>query len=190
MYDTRFLVKAWERDTWVSRPLFIWAKDDAMKHSVEKQIREIAVRVAEENIVEFVHAEVAGASRNLTVRVFIDKEGGVTHEDCALVSRQIEAVLDAEDIVALTYTLEVSSPGLERGLYSLKDFEKFAGHPAKVKTETAIDGQKNFRGRIVSIENEEIIFDDKTKGNVRFPYSIVAKANLEIDLEEELKRNG
>ncbi|MBA3634013.1 MAG: ribosome maturation factor RimP [Acidobacteria bacterium] len=160
-----------------------------MIHSIDEQIRKIAARAAEENGLEFVHAEVVGTKRNLTVRVFIDKEGGVTHEDCVLVSRQMEAVLDAEDIVALTYTLEVSSPGLERGLYNLKDFEKFAGNLAKVKTETAINGQKNFRGRIVGVEGEEIIFDDKTKGNVRFPYSAVVKANLEIDLEKELKRN-
>ncbi len=158
-----------------------------MNHSIDEQIRKIAAQAAEENGIEFVHAEVVGTNRNLTARVFIDKEGGVTHEDCALVSRQIEAILDAEDIVALSYTLEVSSPGLERGLYNLKDFEKFAGNLAKVKTETAIDGQKNFRGRIVDVEDEEIIFDDKTKGSVRFPYSVVAKANLEIDLEKELK---
>ncbi|CAN5647020.1 ribosome maturation factor RimP [soil metagenome] len=160
-----------------------------MNHSIDEQIRKIAAQAAEENGIEFVHAEVVGTNRNLTARVFIDKEGGITHEDCALVSRQIEAILDAEDIVALSYTLEVSSPGLERGLYNLKDFEKFAGNLAKVKTETAIDGQKNFRGRIVDVEDEEIIFDDKTKGSVRFPYSAVAKANLEIDLEKELKKN-
>ncbi len=161
-----------------------------MKDSIEEQVREIAVQAAKENGLEFVHSEVAGTNRNLTIRVFIDKEGGVTHEGCALVSRQIGAVLDEQEIIALSYTLEVSSPGLERGLYSLEDFEKFAGHLAKVKTEKAFDGQKNFRGRIIGIENKDIVFDDKTNGNVRFPYSAVAKANLEIDLEEELKRNG
>lgn len=161
-----------------------------MNNSIEEQIREIAVRATEENGLEFVHTETAGSSRNLTIRVFIDKEGGVTHEDCALISRQIDAKLDEQEIIPLTYTLEVSSPGLERGLYSLKDFEKFVGHQAKVKTEKAVNGQKNFRGRIVSIENTDIVFDDITNGNVRFPYSAVAKANLEIDLEEELKRSG
>ncbi len=174
---------------WVSRPLFIWAKDDAMKHSVNEQVRGIAARVAEESGLEFVHAETSGANKNLTIRVFIDKKGGVKHEDCVLVSRNIETILDDGDFIPSAYLLEVSSPGLERELYSLQDFEKFAGHLAKVKTETAIAGQKNFRGRIIGIEVEEIIFDDKTKGNVRFPYDIVAKANLEIDLEEELKRS-
>ena len=59
-----------------------------------------------------------------------------------------------------------------------------------MKTEKAINGQKNFRGRIIGVENDDIVFDDKTNGNVRFPYNAVAKANLEVDLEEELKRSG
>ncbi len=84
--------------------------------------------------------------------------------------------------------LEVSSPGLERELYSLKDFEKFAGNLAKVKTTQPVGGQKNFSGRIVEIKGEEIVFEDKTNGTVQFPYNTVAKANLEVDFEEELKR--
>lgn len=161
-----------------------------MKQLIDERIREIAARAADESKLELVHTQIVGASKNLTVRVFIDKQGGVTHEDCSAVSRQVGAVLDAEDFIPGNYTLEVSSPGLERELYSLKDFEKFSGSLAKVKTNTPIDGQKNFRGRIGSIENDEIIFEDKTRGTIRFPYSAVAKANLEIDLEEELKRHG
>jgi ribosome maturation factor RimP len=84
--------------------------------------------------------------------------------------------------------LEVSSPGLERELYSLKDFEKFAGNMAKVKTTQPVNGQKNFSGRIVEVKGEEIVFEDKTNGTVQFPYNTVAKANLEVDFEEELKR--
>ena len=159
-----------------------------MKKLIDERIREIAACVAEENNLELVQAVIVGASKNLTVRVFIDKQGGVTHEDCTLVSRKIETVLDADDFIPSTYTLEVSSPGLERELYSLKDFEKFVGSLAKVKMNEAVEGQKNFRGRIGSIEGDEIIFEDKTKSTVRFPFSVVAKANLEIDLEEELKR--
>jgi len=158
-----------------------------MNHLIEERIREIARRVAEENDLEFVHAQIGGAGKSLTVRIFIDKPGGVTHEDCSAVSRRLDAVFDAEDFISSAYLLEVSSPGLERELYSLKDFQKFAGKLAKVKTSVPIDGQRNFRGRIAAIEGEEIVFEDKTRGAVRFPYSAVAKANLEIDLEEELK---
>lgn len=156
-------------------------------NSVEEQIREIAIRVAVENDFEFVHSEITGTKRNLTVRIFIDKQGGVTIEDCSAYSRKIEAVFDVGDIIPTAYLLEVSSPGLERELYSVKDFVRYIGHLAKVKTHQPINGQRNFKGKIVSVENEEIIFADKTSGEVRFPYSAVAKANLEIDLDEELK---
>jgi ribosome maturation factor RimP len=159
------------------------------KNSIDERIQEIAARVAEENYLELVQTKTVGSKNNLTVRIFIDKEGGVTHDDCTKVSRQIESIFDAEDFIPSAYLLEVSSPGLERELYSLKDFEKFAGKLARVKTTTPIDGQKHFRGRIIGVESEEIAFDDKTRGAVRFPYNVVAKANLEIDLQEEFNRN-
>lgn len=162
-----------------------------MKNSIDETIRELTANVAEANDVELVHTETLGEKKNLTIRVFIDKPGGITHEDCTKVSRGIEEVLDKGELIPTTYLLEVSSPGLERGLYSLNDFKKFSGSLAKVKTEAPIDGQKNFRGRIAGVEGEEIIFEDKTRGgSLKIPYSLVAKANLEIDLEEELKKAG
>jgi ribosome maturation factor RimP len=166
-----------------------WATVVLMKSSVSERIREIAAQAAEENGLELVHAQVAGTSKKLVITVFIDKQGGVTHEDCSKVSRKLDAILDAEDFIPSAYLLEISSPGLERGLYSQKDFEKFVGSPAKVKIAAPINGQKNFRGRIKVVEGDEIVFEDKTSGTIRFPYSAVAKANLEIDLDEELKRN-
>jgi len=104
------------------------------------------------------------------------------------VSREVSELLDAEDLIESAYLLEVSSPGLERELYSLKDFERFAGNLARVKTTTAINGQKHFRGQILKVEGEEIFFHDRTSGEASFPYSAVAKANLEIDIDAELKR--
>lgn len=159
-----------------------------MNDSVNEQVKEIAALAVNEAGLDFVHAEIVGANKQLTIRVFIEKNGGVTHADCELVSRNIEKILDEKDFISFIYLLEVSSPGLERGLYNLKDFEEFTGHQAKVKTGTAINEQKKFRGRIVGIEGEEIIFEDKTVGIVRFSHNVVSKANLEIDLEEELKR--
>ncbi len=159
-----------------------------MKRLIDERIREIAAHEAAENNLELVHTQIVGTSKNLTVRVFIDKPSGVTHDDCSTLSRKLDQILDAEDFIPGNYLLEVSSPGLERELYSLNDFAKFSGSLAKVKINQAIEGQKNFRGRIGEIENDEIVFEDNTRGTIRFPYSAVAKANLEIDLEEELKR--
>lgn len=160
-----------------------------MKASVNQRIQEIAARAAEEGGLEFVHARITGTSKNLSICIFIDKPGGVAHDDCVKISRSLDAILESEDFIPSTYILEVSSPGLERELYTQKDFEKFAGSLAKIKTNTSINGQRNFRGRINGVEADEIVFDDKTSGVIRFPYSAVAKANLEIDLDEELRRN-
>ena len=150
-------------------------------------MREIAARAAGERGLELVHVELAGGARSPVVRVFIDKPGGVTHEDCSEVSQHVGTVLDVEDFIPGAYTLEVSSPGLERGLYSRGDYERFAGRLAKMRTRGAIGGQRNFRGRLAGVEGEEVLFDDKTSGRVRVPLSEIAKANLEIDIEEEFR---
>ena len=155
--------------------------------SIEGRVRDIAERAATERGLELVHVEFAGGARAPIVRVFIDKPGGVTHEDCSEVSRHLGTVLDVEDFIPDTYTLEVSSPGLERGLYSLADFERFAGKPAKAKTRGAVAGQRNFRGRIEGVEGDEVLFEDRTSGRVRIPFAEIAKANLEIDVEEEFR---
>ena len=157
------------------------------KPIVSERIRELAEETAANNGLELVHVEEKGTGKSRALRVFIDKPEGVTIEDCSTVSRELSDKLDVEDLIHTEYILEVSSPGLERELYSLKDFERFAGSLAKVKTKQPINGQKHFRGKIIKVEGEEIFFDDRTSGNVSFPYDAVLKANLEFDLEAELK---
>jgi ribosome maturation factor RimP len=156
--------------------------------SVESRVRGIAERAASERGVELVHVETAGSDRAQIVRVFIDKPEGVTHEDCAEVSRHMDALLDVEDFIHGSYTLEVSSPGLERGLYRREDYERFAGRSAKLKSRTPVNGQRNFRGRILGVEGDDVLFDDRTNGEVRVPLAGIVKANLEIDVEEEFRR--
>jgi len=149
--------------------------------SIAERVREITQRVALDHGLELVHAEVAGPEGKPIVRVFIDKPDGVTHEDCAAVSLHLGTILDVEDFIHSAYTLEVSSPGLERGLYQVDDFARFAGSMAKLKLRQPITGQRNFRGRIVGVEGEKIVFDDKTSGKVSFPFADVVKANLETE---------
>ena len=156
--------------------------------SIEERVREIAERVALDHGLELVHAEVAGPEGKPIVRIFIDKPEGVTHEDCSEVSLHIGTILDVEDFIHSSYTLEVSSPGLERGLYKRQDYERFAGSAAKIKSRTPLNGQRNFRGRIVGLEGDQIVFEDKTNGRVLIPFESVTKANLEVDVEEEFRR--
>ena len=156
--------------------------------AVEERVREFAGRVAAERGLELVHVEFAGAGRSTVLRVFIDKEGGVTHEDCSEVSLHLGTLLDVEDFIHSAYTLEVSSPGLERGLYRREDYERFAGQLARIKSREAVNGQRNFRGRILSVEGDAVEFDDRTSGRVLVPLAAITKANLEIDVEAEFRR--
>jgi ribosome maturation factor RimP len=158
--------------------------------SIEKRVQAIAERVAIDHGLELVHAEVVGPNNKPIVRVFIDKPNGVTHEDCSEVSFHMGTILDVEDFIHSSYTLEVSSPGLDRGLYKRQDYERFAGNLARMKTHRPIGGQRNFRGRLLGIEGDEVIFEDKTSGRVRIPLELIDKANIEIDVEAEFKRAG
>jgi ribosome maturation factor RimP len=158
------------------------------KQSIAERVRAIAGEVAERNAVELVHVEVAGTNRDLVLRIFIDKDGGVNLDDCSDFSQAVEAVLDAEDLIPVRYVLEVSSPGIERELYSIEDFRRFAGKLAKLKTKAAIEGQKTFVGTITGIDGEKIAFEDRSKGPMSFEYGDIEKANLKIDLSREFGR--
>ena len=156
--------------------------------SIAERIEEIAGQVAIDHGVELVHAEVAGPDNKPIVRVFIDKPNGVTHEDCSEISQHLGTILDVEDFIHSSYTLEVSSPGLERGLYKRADYERFAGSQAKLKIRQPIAGQRNFRGTLAGVEGENLIFEDRTSGRVLIPLQLITKANLEVDVKEELRR--
>lgn len=156
--------------------------------AIEERVREIAENVAIDHGVELVHVEVAGPEQKPIVRIFIDKPNGVTHEDCSEVSLHIGTIFDVEDFIHSAYTLEVSSPGLERGLYKRADYERFAGRLARMKTQSPISGQRNFRGRLLGVDGEDILFEDRTNGRVRVPLNAIAKASLELDVEEEFRR--
>ena len=155
--------------------------------SVAERVREVAEQAAIDHGVELVHAEVAGPEGSPVVRLFIDKPGGVTHDDCSRVSNQMSTVLDVEDFIHSAYVLEVSSPGLERGLYKRADYERFAGRPAKIKARLPINGQRNFRGRILGVEDDRVILLDLTSGRTEIPLEGIVKANLEADVESEFR---
>ncbi len=156
--------------------------------SLAERVREIAERAATEHGLELVHAEIAGPEGKPILRLYIDKPKGVTHEDCSAMSLHVGTMLDVEDFIHSAYTLEVSSPGLERGLYKAADYKRFAGSLAKLKTRSPIGGQRNFRGRIVGLAGAKVVFDDKTSGHIEVPFETIVKANLELDVEEEFRR--
>jgi ribosome maturation factor RimP len=175
-----------------SRPLFLlgecFLEVGMGAGSIAERVEAIVERVAIDNGVELVHAEVAGPENKPVVRIFIDKANGVTHEDCSEVSFHVGTILDVEDFIHASYTLEVSSPGLERGLYKRADYERFAGSDVKLRTRRPVNGQRNFRGRLLGVDSDQILFDDRTSGRVTIDLDSIAKANLEVDIEQEFKR--
>lgn len=127
---------------------------------------------------ELVGVEFHASEHHGIFRLYIDHGNGITADDCAAVSRQISALLDVEDPIAQAYDLEVSSPGINRPLFKVSDYERFTGLKAKIKLAVALNGRKNFSGVLQGIgENNQvlIIIDSET---FELPFHDIAKANL------------
>jgi ribosome maturation factor RimP len=152
-----------------------------MEEEVTKKITGLAESVASGYGVRLIDVELTGSLRKPTVRVFIDKEEGVTLDDCAKVSRALSAVLDVEDLIHTPYMLEVSSPGMDRPLKRLKDFEENVGKLARVVTRESINDQKFFMGRIMSVENGDIKLLLEGDKEIEVPFEQISKARLEIE---------
>ncbi len=119
-------------------------------------------------------------SSGWVLRLIIDKEDGIALDDCTAVSREVSQLLDIEDIIEQVYNLEVSSPGLDRPLKSIGDFQRFTGRKAKVTTREPIQGNQVFIGRINKVEDELIILEVGQQ-ELSIPFSEVAKARLEVE---------
>jgi ribosome maturation factor RimP len=167
-------------------PLFYWVQAKSVAKAaggskVVPKIEEIAGRIAGLLGIEVVEIELKGGGKNQFLRVSIDKPQGVTHLDCETVSRQLGEALDAEDLIPAHYTLEVSSPGVERKLFQMKDFERFQGKKAKVVLREPIESVKTLEGRISSVEDGRIALELAGGNLVRFPFSQVERANLKFE---------
>jgi len=119
------------------------------------KVREIAQRVAESSGLELVDVDLRGGGKARMLRIFIDKPGGVTHDDCSNFSREVGTIFDVEEAVpGGSYTLEVSSPGLDRKLLKASDYERFIGSLVKLATREPIAGNRHFEGRLKSFSSD------------------------------------
>ncbi|MBV9768373.1 MAG: ribosome maturation factor RimP [Bryobacterales bacterium] len=164
------------------------------KEEIVAKITEIAERVAEPEGIEIVEVQFLGAGRGRLLRVFIDRpqalsgevssenRQGVSHADCEFISNQLGTVLDIEDVIpGDSYTLEVSSPGLERKLSRPKDFERFVGQKAKVTLRQPVENQRHWEGRLAGISEGVVALEPSTGRIIYFPLDQVQKANLKFD---------
>lgn len=129
---------------------------------------------------ELVGVEYLSQGKKSLLRVYIDHEDGINLDDCERVSHQISGVLDVEDVIRGQYALEVSSPGLDRPLFTQEHFLRFSGEPAKIHLAAPQDGRRNFHGILRGVENGEVLLD--VEGTViRLRISNIEKANLVPD---------
>lgn len=116
------------------------------------------------------------------LRVYIDHVNGISVEDCEKVSRQVSAILDVEDPIPYEYTLEVSSPGMDRPLFKLEQYEQYVGEQLKVKLRSAFEGRRNFNGVLQGIEDQQIVLRVDNQEYL-LPIELVEKANIELSFD-------
>jgi ribosome maturation factor RimP len=155
------------------------------KEDILEKVRSIAAPLAAAEGMELVDVEFGGPGGRQTLRLFIDKPGGVSLDDCSSISRSVSAALDVEDPIAGAYDLEVSSPGLDRPLRTPEHFTKYAGERVRVKTYAPIsegDARKTFIGSLKGFSEGFVVVDvDGTE--YRIPHQLISKANVEPNFD-------
>jgi ribosome maturation factor RimP len=147
---------------------------------IVERVRAIADPLLMNEGMELVEVDYRREARGWVLRLTIDKEGGVTLDDCSRVSQTVGRELDVEDFMSAPYVLEVSSPGLTRPLRSEKDFMKHRNRLIKLRTVDPINRRQQFKGKLLGVSNNQIELEME-EGIVQIPLAKIAKANLEIE---------
>jgi ribosome maturation factor RimP len=153
------------------------------KTEAAAHVEQVATAVAERLGLELVEVELKGAGKAQLLRLTIDKPEGVTHEDCAAVSREVSAVLDEDDPIDGTYELEVSSPGVERKLRKWRDWQRFQGKKAKIVLREPLGELKHFDAVISRVSDDQSLITVELEGggHATFPFEQVDRANLKFE---------
>jgi ribosome maturation factor RimP len=147
-----------------------------------EQVTSLGERVAVGTQIEIAEVQIRGAGKSRLVRVYIDKPGGVTHGDCELISEKLGQLLDEEDLIPDdSYTLEVSSPGVERRLSKPRDFEKVLGQKIKLTTLEPVEGRTSLEGKLERVANGNLGLEIAPGNLVHIPLHQVRKANLKFE---------
>jgi len=155
---------------------------------VAEQVRNVATRVAHTYGLDIFDVQYRREAAGMVLRVLLDRPGpaataeeSVSVDDCAHVSRDLSAVLDVEEIVPTAYTLEVSSPGLDRPLRHADDYRRFAGRRAKIVMREAVDGQTFFKGQLAGVNGQTVLIDSDDGRRHEVPLGVITRANLEVE---------
>jgi ribosome maturation factor RimP len=154
----------------------------AVQSAVVEKVHAIAERVAASEGIEVVDVQLLGGGAHRTLRLFIDKPTGVSHADCELISQQVGTILDVEDVIpGGRYTLEVSSPGVERKLTRPRDFERFIGQKIKVVLREPVEDRRHWAGTLTGFANGIISLEPAPEKTLQFPLDLLEKANLKFE---------
>jgi ribosome maturation factor RimP len=148
------------------------------RQELEARIRDLSDQLAGSMALEVVLVEIKGGGGSPIVRTYIDKPGGVTLEDCERFSKRLSVLLDVEDWIPCGYTLEVSSPGIDRPLVKEADFERFAGKGVRVRARSAIAGQRNFQGKILGVVQGKVGIELGPGRRIDIAIGEIERANL------------
>src|ERR1051326_1704751 len=149
---------------------------------ITQRAQAIAERVAADKGLEVVEIQFAGGGAHRLLRIYIDKPEGVTHADCEYISQHVGTILDVEDVIpGGRYTLEVSSPGVERKLARPREFERFVGHKVKVVLRQPVENQKTWVGALRSFAEGIITLEPSPGKSIQFPLELVERANLKFE---------
>ncbi|WP_120499452.1 ribosome maturation factor RimP [Roseovarius sp. EL26] len=165
------------------------SNDLIAKAAIDRRLAEIITPVIEDLGFELVRVRLMGGKTHILQIMAQRADGGMEVDECANISNAVSAILDVEDPIVETYTLEVSSPGIDRPLTRLKDFEEFEGYEAKLETNELIDGRKRFKGVLAGVEGEEVLIniEEGTVG-LQFDWLSDAKLVLTDELIKEMLR--
>jgi ribosome maturation factor RimP len=148
--------------------------------SLLREVREVVEPILESQGFELVDLEYQRESQGWVLRIYLDREGGVSLDDCAEISHEVGAVLEVKDLIPRAYILEVSSPGLTRPLKKPEDFNKFRNQMVKIKLYEPLEGRRNFKGTLLGLEGDRVRVEVEQRV-YEIPLQRIAKANLEID---------
>ncbi|MGD9864658.1 MAG: ribosome maturation factor RimP [Pseudodonghicola sp.] len=163
------------------------------KAAIDRRLAEIIAPVIEDLGFELVRVRLM-SGKSTILQIMADRpDGGIEVDDCAAISNAVSAVLDVEDPILDAYTLEVSSPGIDRPLTRLKDFDTYEGYEAKIETSELIDGRRRFKGTLAGVEGDEVLINIEQDGEevtigLQFDWLSDAKLVLTDELIKEMLR--
>ena len=152
-----------------------------MSSTIVSKIEAVAERVGQSEGIEIVEVELKGGGKSRLLRIIIDKPEGVTHSDCETISHQVGTILDVENLLPGSYTLEVSSPGVERKLLKYRDFERFRGKKIKAILREPVENLRRWEGTLASCADGLITLEIAEGKSIQFPFEQVETANLKFE---------